>query len=195
MKAAFSPLEFNRMLKPGFQPESRRAEPKFLPDRIWCREIAFDRLNCAARKRVRLLTRCYDGPGSSATAAESVICHRRRGGWASGSPVGENPRSCVPWGAPCVIELNLHANATTTPKVRPTSSAASMTLVIQRAEHRDTEAIHAKLDELLQADSAANNKVMRIDDKDAEEVERAGSQSLVATVQIVDASVEISRER
>jgi len=62
-----------------------------------------------------------------------------------------------------------------------------MTLVIQRAEHRDTEAIHAKLDELLQADSAANNKVMRIDDKDAEEVERAGSQSLVATVQIVDA--------
>ena len=70
-----------------------------------------------------------------------------------------------------------------------------MTLVIQRAEHRDTEAIHAKLDELLQADSAANNKVMRIDDKDAEEVERAGSQSLVATVQIVDASVEISRER
>src|SRR2546421_3898712 len=97
------------------------------------------------------------------------------------------PGHCVPWGAPCVIELNLHANATTTPKVRPTSSAASMTLVIQRAEHRDTEAIHAKLDELLQADSAANNKVMRIDDKDAEEVERAGSQSLVATVQIVDA--------
>ena len=70
-----------------------------------------------------------------------------------------------------------------------------MTLVIQRAEHRDTEAIHAKLDELLKADGAANNKVMRIDDKDAEEVERAGSQSLVATVQIVDASVEISRER
>jgi len=99
------------------------------------------------------------------------------------------PRHCVPWGAPCVIELNLHANATTTPKVRPTSSAASMTLVIQRAEHRDTEAIHAKLDELLQADSAANNKVMRIDDKDAEEVERAGSQSLVATVQIVDAPI------
>ena len=67
---------------------------------------------------------------------------------------------------------------------------------IQRSKHDagysesgtpDTEAIHAKLEELLQADSAANNKVMRIDDKDAEEVERAGSQSLVATVQIVDA--------
>src|SRR3954453_22641807 len=27
-------------------------------------------------------------------------------------------RHCVPWGAPCVMELNLHANATTTPKVR-----------------------------------------------------------------------------
>ena len=51
MKAAFSPLKFNGMLKPGFQPESRRAEPKFLPDMIWCHEIAFDRLNCAARKR------------------------------------------------------------------------------------------------------------------------------------------------
>ena len=48
-----------------------------------------------------------------------------------------------------------------------------MTLVIQRAEHRDTQAIHAKLDELLKADGAANNKIMRIDDKDAEEVERA----------------------
>jgi low affinity Fe/Cu permease len=48
-----------------------------------------------------------------------------------------------------------------------------MTLVIQRAEHRDTQAIYAKLDELLKADGAANNKVMRIDDKDAEEVERA----------------------
>jgi low affinity Fe/Cu permease len=48
-----------------------------------------------------------------------------------------------------------------------------MTLVIQRAEHRDTQAIHAKLDELLKADGAANNKIMRIDDKDAEEVEVA----------------------
>src|SRR5256884_8911169 len=48
-----------------------------------------------------------------------------------------------------------------------------MTLLIQRAEHRDTQAIHAKLDEFLKADGAANNKVMRIDDKDAEEVERA----------------------
>jgi len=47
-----------------------------------------------------------------------------------------------------------------------------MTLVIQRAEHRDTQAIHAKLDELLKATNRANNDIMRIDGKDAEEVER-----------------------
>ena len=47
-----------------------------------------------------------------------------------------------------------------------------MTLVIQRAEHRDTQAIHAKLDELLKAAHHANNDIMRIDDEDAEEVEQ-----------------------
>jgi len=47
-----------------------------------------------------------------------------------------------------------------------------MTLVIQRAEHRDTQAIHAKLDELLKASRRADNEIMDIDDKDAEEVER-----------------------
>ncbi|WP_027579766.1 low affinity iron permease family protein [Bradyrhizobium sp. Ai1a-2] len=47
-----------------------------------------------------------------------------------------------------------------------------MTLVIQRAEHRDTQAIHAKLDELLKASRRADNELMDIDDKDAEEVER-----------------------
>jgi low affinity Fe/Cu permease len=47
-----------------------------------------------------------------------------------------------------------------------------MTLVIQRAEHRDTQALHAKLDELLKAIGDADNDVMDIDDKDAEEVEK-----------------------
>ncbi|WP_342739731.1 low affinity iron permease family protein [Bradyrhizobium sp. B117] len=47
-----------------------------------------------------------------------------------------------------------------------------MTLVIQRAEHRDTQAIHAKLDELLKVHGDAKNSLMNIDDKDAEEVER-----------------------
>jgi low affinity Fe/Cu permease len=45
-----------------------------------------------------------------------------------------------------------------------------MTLVIQRAEHRDTQAIHAKLDELLKA--SGRDHLMEIDDRDAEEVER-----------------------
>jgi low affinity Fe/Cu permease len=47
-----------------------------------------------------------------------------------------------------------------------------MTLVIQRAEHRDTQAIHAKLDELLKASRRASDELMEIDDKDAEDVER-----------------------
>jgi low affinity Fe/Cu permease len=47
-----------------------------------------------------------------------------------------------------------------------------MTLVIQRAEHRDTQALHAKLDELLKAIGDADNDVMDIDEKDAEEVEK-----------------------
>jgi low affinity Fe/Cu permease len=47
-----------------------------------------------------------------------------------------------------------------------------MTLVIQRAEHRDTQAIHAKLDELLKVHGDAEDELMSIDDKDAEEIER-----------------------
>jgi len=47
-----------------------------------------------------------------------------------------------------------------------------MTLLIQRAEHRDTQAIHAKLDELLKVHSDAKHSLMAVDDKDAEEVER-----------------------
>ena len=51
-----------------------------------------------------------------------------------------------------------------------------MTLLIQRAEHRDTQAIHAKLDELLIAHNAAKNDLMDVDDEDAEEVEKARTQ-------------------
>lgn len=45
-----------------------------------------------------------------------------------------------------------------------------MTLLIQRAEHRDTQAIHAKLDELLKA--SGHPQLMDVDDDDAEEVEQ-----------------------
>jgi low affinity Fe/Cu permease len=47
-----------------------------------------------------------------------------------------------------------------------------MTLLIQRAEHRDTQAIHAKLDELLTADKRARTAVAHVDDKEPEEIER-----------------------
>jgi low affinity Fe/Cu permease len=47
-----------------------------------------------------------------------------------------------------------------------------MTLLIQRAEHRDTQAIHAKLDELLKADGKARNELMQIDQREAEEIEQ-----------------------
>jgi low affinity Fe/Cu permease len=48
----------------------------------------------------------------------------------------------------------------------------AMTLFIQRAEHRDTQAIHAKLDELLKVHNDADDDLMKLDDKDAEEVEQ-----------------------
>lgn len=48
----------------------------------------------------------------------------------------------------------------------------AMTLFIQRAEHRDTQAIHAKLDELLKVHGQAQKGLMDIDDEEVEEVEQ-----------------------
>lgn len=47
-----------------------------------------------------------------------------------------------------------------------------MTLVIQRAEHRDTQAIQAKLDELIHAQADARNELTRIDQEEPEVIER-----------------------
>jgi len=47
----------------------------------------------------------------------------------------------------------------------------AMTLFIQRAEHRDTQAIQAKLDELLRALGDADNSLTRLDEKTSEEIE------------------------
>jgi low affinity Fe/Cu permease len=47
-----------------------------------------------------------------------------------------------------------------------------MTLFIQRAEHRDTQAIQAKLDELLRASGGAENELTHIDEKEPEAIER-----------------------
>jgi low affinity Fe/Cu permease len=47
----------------------------------------------------------------------------------------------------------------------------TMTLIIQRAEHRDTQAIHAKLDELLRAKAEARTELAELDAKEPEEIE------------------------
>ena len=46
-----------------------------------------------------------------------------------------------------------------------------MTLFIQRSEHRDTQAIHAKLDELLRVNGDAQNHLTTLDEKEPEQVE------------------------
>jgi low affinity Fe/Cu permease len=45
-----------------------------------------------------------------------------------------------------------------------------MTLFIQRAENRDTLAIHAKLDELLRVEGRARNELTIMDQKEPEEI-------------------------
>ncbi|EKS31812.1 low affinity iron permease family protein [Afipia clevelandensis] len=47
-----------------------------------------------------------------------------------------------------------------------------MTLLIQRSEHRDTQAIHAKLDELLRVHKDASTDLTKVDNKEPEEIER-----------------------
>jgi low affinity Fe/Cu permease len=45
-----------------------------------------------------------------------------------------------------------------------------MTLFIQRAETRDTLAIHAKLDELLRAEGHARSELTTLDEREPEEI-------------------------
>ena len=47
----------------------------------------------------------------------------------------------------------------------------AMTLVIQRAEHRDTQALQAKIDELLHAEHRVSNRTTQLDQKEPEEIE------------------------
>lgn len=47
----------------------------------------------------------------------------------------------------------------------------TMTLFIQRAEHRDTQAIQAKLDELLRAQEGAREELTSLDQREPEEIE------------------------
>ena len=45
-----------------------------------------------------------------------------------------------------------------------------MALFITRTEHRDTQAIHAKIDELLRAHGEARTELSRLDQQDVEEI-------------------------
>jgi low affinity Fe/Cu permease len=46
-----------------------------------------------------------------------------------------------------------------------------MTLFIQRAEHRDTQALHAKLDELLRVEGRAHSDLTSLDKQEPEAIE------------------------
>jgi len=52
-----------------------------------------------------------------------------------------------------------------------TLATLCMTLFIQRSEHRDMQAVHAKLDELLRAHGEGRAELRRLDDKEPEQVE------------------------
>ena len=52
-----------------------------------------------------------------------------------------------------------------------TMATLFMTLFIQRAAHRDTQAIHAKLDELLRTQGEARNELIALDDEEPEAIE------------------------
>ena len=60
-----------------------------------------------------------------------------------------------------------------------TLSVWLMTLFIQRAGHRDTQAVHAKLDELLHAQAAARNEITRMDEEEPEDIERRRTQPAI----------------
>jgi low affinity Fe/Cu permease len=80
--------------------------------------------------------------------------------WASGTIIVYT----VLWIAFDRESLNWHGVATL--------ATWGMTAMIQRAEHRDTQAIHAKLDELLKAEDGARDELSQIDEKEPEEIER-----------------------
>lgn len=52
----------------------------------------------------------------------------------------------------------------------------AMALFIQRAAHRDTQALHLKLDELLKANEGARTHLQSVDDEEPEDIERMREQ-------------------
>ena len=58
-----------------------------------------------------------------------------------------------------------------------TLAAVFMTLIIQRAEDRDTQALQAKLDELLRASRSADSELAKIDSLEPEDIKRIRNES------------------
>jgi low affinity Fe/Cu permease len=52
-----------------------------------------------------------------------------------------------------------------------------MTLIIQRAEDRDTQALQAKLDELLRVSQSADSRLAKIDTLEPEDIKRIRQES------------------
>lgn len=50
-------------------------------------------------------------------------------------------------------------------------AAWAMTFLIQRAAHRDTQAIHAKLDEMLREHPETRGELQNLDDEEPEDIE------------------------
>ncbi|HEX4407972.1 MAG TPA: low affinity iron permease family protein [Xanthobacteraceae bacterium] len=61
-----------------------------------------------------------------------------------------------------------------------------MTLFIQRAERRDTQAVHAKLDELLRAERKASDALTRVDQEEPETIEAHRASHLRSVRRIAD---------
>ena len=57
-----------------------------------------------------------------------------------------------------------------------TLAAVFMTLIIQRAEDRDTQALQAKLDELLRVSRSADSELAKIDSLEPEDIKRIRSE-------------------
>jgi Low affinity iron permease len=92
----------------------------------------------------------------------------RRTGRASGS-VWCAPDLCVLWFIFDRSTLDWHGFATL--------AAVFMTLIIQRAEDRDTQALQAKLDELLRASRSADSELAKIDSLEPEDIKRIRNES------------------
>ncbi|MBV8747457.1 MAG: low affinity iron permease family protein [Xanthobacteraceae bacterium] len=58
-----------------------------------------------------------------------------------------------------------------------------MTLLIQRANRRDTLALHAKLDELLRVDHRARTELTQLDEKEPEVIEKHRDAEVASTLE------------